>query len=146
MKQRFVFVVALICFILTLPLYVGAVELNIRNEEQSDANVAIAYYRGGQFLVEGWTQFAPGQLETIVLEDVIEGDVYIYVEFHDPSIVQFMSSNATTMQFFVMETSFRYAYTGHEMRLQGTKVRKVIFQRVEKDNDKLWFNLGSAAG
>ena len=144
-------VALVLVFLLALPLHALAVEVNIRNDEQSSARIALAYLQGDKFVVEGWITVASGQFETVILHGVNENDVYIYVAFEDPNIMQFIASD-WKVECLVPDTDFRYALEsiGGTWQPTGANLRKAPFQNIPKlyktEKDKLWFSLSTAAG
>ena len=127
------------------------VELTIRNEEQSPARVALAYMQADKLVVEGWFTFSPDQVERITLNGVGEKDVFIHVEFADPTLEQFFDHTWTVLG-PVAKGPFRYAtdlVDGTWMPKESA-LREVIFHAVDMMNrtgkGKLWFNLSTAAG
>ena len=125
--------------LLFLPLWAPAVEsdvpsgveLTLRNEEQSNAKVALAYLQGNKFIVEGWLRLSPEQMETITLHTVAEGDIYIYVEFENPDIRQFIASE-WKVECLAPDTDFRYALesVGGKWTPDNTNVRKIPLQNI----------------
>ena len=126
-------------------------ELTLRNEEQSNARVALAYKQGGHYLVEGWFRLAPGQIEVIALHGVEDEDVFIHVEFVDSGIKQFIEG-ILEVELLVQDTHFRYALKsmGEAWPPASPVIRGVSFQNIPKfyrtEKGKLWFNLNSGAG
>lgn len=144
-------VVFVFVFLLALPLHALAVEVNIRNDEQSSARIALAYLQGDKFVVEGWFTVASGKFETVILHGVNESDVYIYVAFEDPNITQFIASD-WKVECLVPDSDFRYGLEsiGGTWEPTGANMRKVPFQNIPKlyktKKDTLWFSLSTAAG
>lgn len=130
-----------------------AVELNIRNEESSKARVALAYLQGDWLVVEGWLVLAPDQILTIALHKVEESDIYIYVEFENAEIKQFIA-NAWKVECMVPDENFRYSLMslGGKPGPNGPDMRKAPFQNIDmvyknkNEQDKLWFVLSTSAG
>ena len=138
--------------LLALPLRALAVELSIRNEDESMARVALAYKQDGRYHVEGWLWLAPGQIEVITLHGVADDDVYIYVELMDSGVRQFIHG-VLEVELLVQDTHFRYVL--YEMGEAWTPespaaMRGAPFQNIPEfyktEKGKLWFNLGEGAG
>ena len=149
--KRVLITVATFVLLLSLPMQALAVELSIRNEDESIARVALAYKQGGRYLVEGWLWLAPGQIEVITLHDVEDGDVYIHVEFVDSGIRQFIEG-VLEVELLVQDTHFRYVLykMGEVWEPESSAMRGALFQNITEfyrtEKGKLWFNLGAAAG
>ena len=149
MKRAALTVIALV-FLLALPLRALAVELCIRNEEQSNARVAIAYLQESKLVVEGWFRLSPDQVETIFLHNVDAEDVYIRVEFYDQALKQF-SGDEQKIECMVLDAPFRYALeAGVTSEPEDSNLRNAVFQHIHEfyqmEDGKLWFNLSTAAG
>ncbi|MDL2313623.1 DUF1036 domain-containing protein [Desulfovibrio sp. OttesenSCG-928-C14] len=149
--KRTILPAILFVYLFALPLQALAVELNIRNEEQSSARVALAYLQGDWFVVEGWFRLEPEQVETITLHDVKETDVYIFVEFADPQVHQFIA-NPWKAECLVHDGDFRYSLksVGGKPTPDSPDMRKAPFQNIgmfyREESGKLWFSLTAAAG
>jgi len=153
--KRGILVLAALLLLLALPLRASAVELSIRNEDESStARIALAYKQGDRYQVEGWFRLAPGQIEVITLLGVADDDVYIHVEFMDSGVRQFIHG-VLEVELAVQDTHFRYVMyemgEAWEPRFPDMgKVRGAPFQNIPEfyrtEKGKLWFNLGAAAG
>ena len=150
--KRGILVTTVLALLLALPLQAPAVELSIRNEDKSMARVALAYKQAERYQVEGWFWLAPGQVETIILHEVNDDDVYIHVEFVDSATKQFITG-ILEVQLLVQDTHFRYVL--HEMGEAWdpetpAAMRGAFFQNIPEfyktEKGKLWFNLSQAAG
>jgi hypothetical protein len=142
---------AALLLLLALPLQALAVELTIRNEDESMARVALTYKQGDRFHVEGWFWLAPGQIEVITMHGVADDDVYIHVEFVDSGVRQFIHG-VLEVELLVQDTHFRYVLQkmSEPWTLKSPTMRGVPFQNIPEfyrtEKGKLWFNLGAAAG
>ncbi len=151
MKRTVTIFASFLVFLFLCSLRTEAVEVNIRNEENSKAKVALAYLQEGSFIVEGWFNITPEQVETIQLENVGENDVYILVQFEDTSLQQHIESEWGVECPF-SDTDFRYSMraVGGKPQIEDPNASKAIFQNIGKfykiDTNKLWFNLSTAAG
>ena len=128
------------------------VELTICNEEQIPGRVALACREGALLVVEGWHRLAPGQTRTIILDNVSDGDVYIYVEFDDPAVKQFVDYRRMKLEGQVLDKDFRYTReaVGGRGAPKYPNMREVHFYQIDKlyqtGKGEFWFNLSAAAG
>ena len=151
MKRGILITTVFFVMLLALPLRAPAVDLNIRNEDENMARVALAYKQGDRYLVEGWLWLASGQIESITLHEVKDEDVYIHVEFVNSGTRQFITG-ILEVELLVQDTNFRYVL--HEMGEAWTPetptMRGALFQNIPEfyktEKGKLWFNLSAAAG
>jgi len=156
--KREILVLATLLLLLAAPLQALAnVELTLRNEEQSDARVALAYKQGDRYLVEGWFWLKPNEGKLIALHGVDDGDIFILVEFQGDSstgsdIKQFVADGALEVTLLVQAADFRYALweLGEAWEPAFPVMRGGTFQNIPEfyrtEKGKLWFNLGAAAG
>ena len=154
MKRSLVMVLAL-GFLLALSAQAGAVELTLRNEEQSAARVALAYKQEEKVLVEGWHILSPDQVRIIVLPNVGQEDIFILVEFDNPDIQQSFPDVWTldcvvTNEDFKYEIQSAYHVLGLPPVLDFPETYRATFRKIstmyKNGEGKLHFNLNTAAG
>lgn len=102
-----IFVIGVFLSVFSMPTW--AVELTIRNEEQCDAKVALAYQREGLYIVEGWYKLQPRAEVRVRLYAVPADSVFAHVVYEYPQRKSSVGRDIPLREAYVQDTHFRYA-------------------------------------